>query len=38
VFLGFYVVCAVVTWFVFLRIAPVKQTVTDDLPESVATA
>ena len=38
VFLGFYVICAVVTWFVFLRIAPVKPAVADELPESVATA
>ncbi|MBI3227319.1 MAG: NarK/NasA family nitrate transporter [Mycolicibacterium cosmeticum] len=38
VFLAFYVICAVVTWFVFLRIAPAKPKVADELPESVATA
>ncbi|WP_304114293.1 NarK/NasA family nitrate transporter [Mycolicibacterium bacteremicum] len=38
VFLGFYVICAVVTWFVFLRLSSSKATVSTTLPESVATA
>jgi NNP family nitrate/nitrite transporter-like MFS transporter len=35
VFLGFYVICAFVTWVVFLRISPAKAPVATALPESV---
>lgn len=38
IFLGFYVICAVVTWFVFLRLSSSKTPVSTTLPESVATA
>lgn len=38
VFLGFYVVCAVVTWFVFLRIASARDSAQDRIPEATATA
>lgn len=38
VFLGFYVICAIVTWVVFLRISSPKTVVGKELPESVATA
>jgi NNP family nitrate/nitrite transporter-like MFS transporter len=39
VFLGFYVVCAFVTWFVFLRMGAARRSATDDrLPESAVTA
>jgi len=39
VFLGFYVVCAFVTWFVFLRMGAARQTAKDDLlPEQAVTA
>ncbi|MGU3499179.1 nitrate/nitrite transporter [Mycobacterium sp. C31M] len=38
VFLGFYVICAIVTWVVFLRISSPKAAVSKELPESVATA
>lgn len=39
VFLGFYVVCAVVTWFVFLRMGAARQATKDDLlPEQAVTA
>jgi MFS transporter, NNP family, nitrate/nitrite transporter len=39
VFLGFYVVCAVVTWFVFLRMGAARQAAKDDLlPEQAVTA
>lgn len=38
VFLGFYVICAAVTWFVFLRLSSSKATVSATLPETVATA
>ena len=39
VFLGFYVVCAFVTWFVFLRMGAARQSTAEDrLPESTVTA
>jgi NNP family nitrate/nitrite transporter-like MFS transporter len=39
VFLGFYVICAIVTWFVFLRLSSSKAAASPAaLPESVATA
>ena len=39
VFLGFYVVCAIVTWFVFLRMGAARQAARDDLlPEQAVTA
>jgi NNP family nitrate/nitrite transporter-like MFS transporter len=39
VFLGFYVVCAIVTWFVFLRMGAAGRTAKDDrLPEQAVTA
>ncbi len=39
VFLGFYVICAIVTWFVFLRLSTSKAAASPAaLPESVATA
>jgi NNP family nitrate/nitrite transporter-like MFS transporter len=39
VFLGFYVACAIVTWFVFLRIGTARNAVTEDrLPEPAITA
>ncbi|MGU3651497.1 nitrate/nitrite transporter [Mycolicibacterium sp. A43C] len=39
VFLGFYVICAIVTWFVFLRLSSSKTAPSPAaLPESVATA
>ncbi|MGW0158781.1 nitrate/nitrite transporter [Mycobacterium sp. NPDC003323] len=39
VFLGFYVICAIVTWFVFLRLSSsAKAPVSKGLPETVATA
>ncbi len=39
VFLGFYVVCAFVTWFVFLRMGAARQSPADGrLPESAVTA
>lgn len=39
VFLGFYVVCAIVTWFVFLRMGAARQTSKEDrLPETAVTA